>query len=414
ARAAPPQLHGGPYWIMVHAGGGWDPTFLCDPKAGNANFNAATQAVGTAGGISYSANTADPVALLGAPADQVAQYAPYFLSNEVFFGRHGSALTVFNGIDTGTNNHDTGMRNTWSGQNDGYPALAAVIAGTYGANQPLAFVSNGGYDATFDLVALSRISSGDSIAQLARPNLTNAMDPNSFIQLPAAYGRIQAAQAARIARQQARATMVREQRGLNALALARDGAGALADVVLPSTNLTLPNGLGDQQRLCQQAQLVISTFKAGVAVAASLELGGFDTHGDHDDSQARQLAKLLGGVDFILAELERQGLRDKTYVLVGSEFGRGPRYNSARGKDHWPVTSMLAFGPKIPGNRVIGATDAEQQPLKINPTTLLPDSAGVSLTPTAINKALRVVSGTAGSEADERYPLPGTALPLFG
>ena len=24
--------HGGPYWLTIHAGGGWDPTLLCDPK----------------------------------------------------------------------------------------------------------------------------------------------------------------------------------------------------------------------------------------------------------------------------------------------------------------------------------------------------------------------------------------------
>ena len=28
----------GTYWIFMHAGGGWDPTHLCDPK-GRANEN---------------------------------------------------------------------------------------------------------------------------------------------------------------------------------------------------------------------------------------------------------------------------------------------------------------------------------------------------------------------------------------
>jgi len=25
----------GTHWILVHAAGGWDPTFFCDPKVGN-------------------------------------------------------------------------------------------------------------------------------------------------------------------------------------------------------------------------------------------------------------------------------------------------------------------------------------------------------------------------------------------
>src|SRR5687767_3372431 len=34
--AAEPKYKG-PYWIMLNASGGWDPTLLCDPKGGTLN-----------------------------------------------------------------------------------------------------------------------------------------------------------------------------------------------------------------------------------------------------------------------------------------------------------------------------------------------------------------------------------------
>ena len=39
ARAGEGDGYDGPLWINVHAGGGWDPTSLCDPK-GRANEDA--------------------------------------------------------------------------------------------------------------------------------------------------------------------------------------------------------------------------------------------------------------------------------------------------------------------------------------------------------------------------------------
>ena len=40
-----------------------------------------------------------------------------------------------------------------------------------------------------------------------------------------------------------------------------------------------------------------------------------------------------------------------------SEFGRTPRFNSGRGKDHWPFTSSLVIGSGVNGGKTLGATD---------------------------------------------------------
>jgi uncharacterized protein (DUF1501 family) len=104
-------------------------------------------------------------------------------------------------------------------------------------------------------------------------------------------------------------------------------------------------------------------------------------------------------------------------VIVTSDFGRGPHYNGENdgaGKDHWPVTSMLAFGPDIAGGRTIGATDGEALARPIDPGSLALDDAGMKITPELVHIALRRVAGIEDHELSARYPLPGGAVPLFG
>ena len=56
-------------------------------------------------------------------------------------------------------------------------------------------------------------------------------------------------------------------------------------------------------------------------------------------------------------------------MVVLSEMGRTPKLNSALGKDHWPVTSCLAFGAGVKGGQVIGATDDGQNALNVELAT---------------------------------------------
>ena len=123
----------------------------------------------------------------------------------------------------------------------------------------------------------------------------------------------------------------------------------------------------------QQAQIAVSAFSTGIAAAANMSLGGFDTHGDHDRDQPESIATLLSLVDFIVSQVEEAGLTKKVVILVGSDFARGPRYNGPRdndGKDHWSIGSFLALGAGIEGDRVIGGTTEDQTPLKVDTSSL--------------------------------------------
>src|SRR5262245_3089711 len=99
----------GPYWIMVNAGGGWDPTMLCDPKGGQPDDHTSVNQAYTPDAIDHAGPFA--FAPIGLTVDGID-----VMSNKTFFNKHRKRLMVLNGLDTTTNNHDGGSRNVWSGQ----------------------------------------------------------------------------------------------------------------------------------------------------------------------------------------------------------------------------------------------------------------------------------------------------------
>src|SRR6185295_2647685 len=151
-----------------------------------------------------------------------------------FFDKHHGRLMIINGLDVSTNNHDAGSRTVWSGQlAEGYPSFAALVAGVVMGMQPipLAYMSNGGYDATAGVVSLTRLGSTDSLQKLA---YTNEIDPTK--QAPVTYhtpstaARIQAAQTARIQAIAQKETLPTVQSAMSSLFLARQTDGGLASL----------------------------------------------------------------------------------------------------------------------------------------------------------------------------------------
>lgn len=417
AGAAAP--YGGPYYIMVNAGGGWDPNFMFNPTL-NKTHNRLYTEIKKIGNIPYAPI---PLDLTAMGLDTTTGYDQYLMDNEAFLNKHGAELCVLNGVDTSTNNHDAGNRTMWCGRiSEGYPALGALIAGVRAPEKPMAFISSGGYDATQNVVPLTRVSSVATLKKIAFPNV---VDPNNLTgpkyHTDETFTRIAKAQADRVSALKGGQRLPTIQRSMDGLFLARVAENELQNLQIPASMVDLPgNQLGDLERMLQQAQLAIAAFKSGLAVAANVSIGGFDTHGSHDTNQRRQLAKLLYGLSFIMGEVAANGLGGKVVVLSASDFGRGPHYNgtaATSGKDHWPITSFLAMGAGIAGNRVVGGTTEDaQKPKNVDPATLnvVEGSAGVRLRPEHIHRALRVKAQVAGTELDKQFLLPGEDLPLFG
>jgi len=299
--AAEPQR----FWVLVNAGGGWDPTYFIDPKGNRARLdgrgpvnNYSVNAITSTGNIAFPSSYPTDI-------DPPDANSPGHFAN--FFPRHGHRLLVINGIDTGTNNHDAGSRFVWSGKiEEGYPNFGALAAAATAPSEPLAFISNGGYDHTAALVAPARIGDGDAFQLLAYPNAGRPWKevgeqtpyfPDSI------YGEIERARRERLNRLIAASSLPLHKQQLNELVMARIGDNNLNRLVS-----RLPERVS--RGLEGQAEVAVAAFSSGVAVAANMHIGGFDTHGNHDQNHANRLDQLLSGIDHLWNQIEANNLAD--------------------------------------------------------------------------------------------------------
>ncbi|PRP98093.1 hypothetical protein ENSA5_30780 [Enhygromyxa salina] len=382
----------GTFWIFVNAAGGWDPTSLCDPKGRANEMEPDPMNMYFTGDILSAGNI---------------NYAPLGY-NDTFFQKYYQDLLVINGIDMQTNGHESGSRHTWSGRLvEGFPSLAALIAANAGPGLPMSYLSFGGYDLTAGLVARTR---SGNLAVLDRIAYPDRLDPNNasdrFHSLRATE-LIQQARDGRRATRELEATLPREQLAMSQMFTATDGANELELL-----QQYLPTPLA-QDALRRQAQLALAAYRAGIAISANLNLGGFDTHGNHDGAHIPRLAMLLAGVDAIWQEAEAQEVADNIIVLVGSDFGRSPGYNASKGKDHWSVTSMMLMGKGISGNRVIGGSTDRHQPLTVDPDSTSLSEDGIRIEPQHVHYELRKLAGIHEGELAAMFPL-SPAQPLRG
>jgi hypothetical protein len=429
---------GGPYLLHMHAGGGWDPTLLCDgkvtaPGSTPAYENRLVTAVQDVNGIPIPAQTAQGKFLLRENGQALEDPVH-------FFQNIGQRFLVLNGVDTQTNNHDTGVQGLACGHNDvELPALAALLAGSVAKQRdvPMAFLAAGQYNRTGDVVGISRFP-GDKVRLLADPFKGAANEEKGMLS-DVAQRRIAELRAERIQRQVAEATLPRTKRTARAAFDATRGGATLnllkgiADGALPTfdsfraglapdTLGYLGQNLGQNSRfveLGRPLETILRCFQAGISVSATYADGGFDTHGNHDVAQQDALGTFLARVRYVMLRAEQLGLADKLYVLVTSDFGRTPRYNTGNGKDHWNVTSVLVSGPGIRGGRAIGKTDEGHRALRVksdNPTQVVDanDAYASRILPQHIHREMRRILNVDKAAFINQFPLPtGEALPLL-
>lgn len=393
SRARATQAYQGPCFIFIHATGGWDPVHLCDPKGATSLedpdrlSNYLTTDIKTAGNIAYA-----PVG-----------------GNEAFFTKHHQKLLVINGIDTRTNGHDSGSRHVFSGKlAEGHPSLAAMIAGHFDPALPMAYLSFGGYDLTHGITPRTRSGNVGSLSNLAYPKRSDPGNQKSNFQSDRANALIAAAQKQREASLLEQAGLPRARNTMNTMFTSRRGANDLRRL-----QEFLPQLDNSGNRLFRQSQLALAAYRAGICISANLSVGGFDTHNNHDATHIPRLTGLLEGIDFLWTEAERQGVADRLVVVVGSDFGRTPRYNNQNGKDHWSITSMMLMGAGIPGNRVIGLTNEGHNSIALSPTTLKPEANGIRIEPKHVHRSLRRLAGIDKGDLSTAFPIPGEDLPLW-
>src|SRR4029077_19960784 len=105
-RAAPKEEppYEGPFYVVFNASGGWDTTYLMDPKG--------------IGGINRLYEEGDILTKGAHKFAPTGKHRQGGMSNEEFFGEFGDELLVLNGLVYSVNNHAPGQRYMASGKLD--------------------------------------------------------------------------------------------------------------------------------------------------------------------------------------------------------------------------------------------------------------------------------------------------------
>ncbi len=377
----------GPYYIVFNASGGWDTTYLMDPK-GVEGINRLFQEgeILTHGSHRFAPTAKDK---------------KDGLSNEDFYAEFGDELLVLNGLDYSVNNHSPCARYMATGKLDSlaYPTFAALVAACQGPACPLSFLTFGNYSATGNLVAMSRVPYLPSLKRIANADAIDGNDRAPYHD-DFALARIEQALAQQRSERASQPLLPRRQRAENMLYAAQLNSKALRRIT-PH----IPNQI-PKQRLAQQAEIALASFKAGVCVSANLSIGQFDSHANNDADQMKLIPEFLEGIAYVLHRAEELQIREQIVVIAQSEMGRTPNYNKGNGKDHWSIGSIMFLGPGIKGNRVIGATDEKQFAVPLNPQTLTTAAEqGIRIRPEHVHEALRQFAGIDDHPHSGRFPL---------
>ena len=377
----------GPYYIVINASGGWDTTYLMDPKG--------------IGGINRLYKDGDILTKGAHKFAPTEKHKNGGMGNEEFYAEFANELLVLNGLDYSVNNHSPGARYMATGKLDSmaYPTFAALVAACKGPTCPLSFLTFGNYSATGNIVAMSRVPYLPSLQRIANADAIEG-NPRSPYHEDFALARIEQALREQRESRTAMPLLPRQERAESMLYAAQVNAKSMQRIT-PHIPKNIP-----KERIAQQAEIALASFKAGVCVSANLSIGQFDSHANNDTDQMKLLPEFLAGIAYILRRAGELKIREKLVVVVQSEMGRTPDYNKGNGKDHWSIGSIMFIGPGIKGNRVLGATDEKQFAIPINPKTLALDKEkGSRVRPEHIHEALRQFAGIANHPHAKKFPL---------
>jgi len=403
------EAHTGTFFMLFHAGGGWDPTSFCDPKGSNGPNDPdpmnhyEKSMIGEAGNLRFPMEFPD----MNNPDQGIGTGVI-----PAFFEQHYQDLLVINGVDMQTNGHDQGTRHAWTGRlSEGFPSLGAYLAGTYNSTLPMSFLAFGGFTETAGVAPQARASNIDVLNTLAYPARANFADENSTYLSSRALELIEEAQHHRDQALIASQGLPKINHSMSTLFESRSGSNELKRLseFMPEER---------SQGLRGQVEVALAAYRAGISIAANLSAGGFDTHGNHDASHIPSLENVLDAMGYARELSQEYGIADKVMLMASSDFGRTPGYNDGNGKDHWSVSSMLMMGAGVQGNRVIGKTDDGHRAYGIRTDLSVDESteASLKITPAHIHSAIRKQYALgADNELAQMFPLDNEEdLPIFG
>lgn len=332
---------------------------------------------------------------------------------DAFYCLYADQIRIVNGIDNRTNSHDTGTMYADTGSMAaGYPDFSALYAAVHGADRPLAWMTDGGgNDEHAGLVARSTASNANIFDVLADP-LAGQVDP--FLSY------LETAQAQRESLQAQKETLPIRRKFQDQLYMVRETGVEFADLAA-EINAPAAGSLAEEVMNASQSsrqdhlRIGVAGFATGLASSMQVGFGGFDTHGDHDDSHYPSIRSVLIDLHYLFRALDAYDVTDQTTVVIGSDFGRTPWYNDGDGKDHWAVTSYMLMGNGVDGGTAINATNPLLEAKNVDISTLAPlESGGILMTASHLHRELRKVAGILDHEYSQLFPIEAEDMSIFG
>jgi uncharacterized protein (DUF1501 family) len=333
------------YWVLALMSGGHDTLYTTDPK---------------------SAQEVDSLVTLPTENRVIAagehRLGPHFAP----LSRWASELTVLNGVQVRTVNHDTGQKQFFHLKTnivDVMPSVLDIIA-TRRNGQPLgtAYINlssramhSPAYFGTADQFYFGK---SDVFEQVARAS------PQELGVLANVLRR----QAGDIGRsgpgwREAEQTAIY----LKEVADFFEHAAEVPPLVATSRSTDYT-----AQGMAESFERALWLIENDLCCGVVLDLGvmGWDTHIRNESKQGEMNGGFVKFFDDYLADLHvrknRHGiLAQQTVTVVGSELGRFPHQNDMLGKDHLPQTSFLFTGPGIRAGKSFGRTGRRMEGLPI-------------------------------------------------
>ncbi|MBT6497621.1 MAG: DUF1501 domain-containing protein [Planctomycetaceae bacterium] len=137
----------------------------------------------------------------------------------------------------------------------------------------------------------------------------------------------------------------------------------------------------------------------------------WDNHGPFEGKTGYEMLKaeyclpsLDRGFHALMDDLSESGMLDETMIAMFGEFGRTPKINKNKGRDHWgAVQSGVLAGGGIQGGQVYGTSDRDSAyptSKPVSPEDMLATIYhGMGMSPESViydqlNRPHRIVSGT--------------------
>ncbi len=95
---------------------------------------------------------------------------------------------------------------------------------------------------------------------------------------------------------------------------------------------------------------------------------GWDMHNDMLPQLRQACPPMDQAISVFLEDLERRGLSDKILLVITGEFGRTPRINGSRGRDHWgPLCTLALAGGGLRMGQAVGDSSQKAEVPRTTP-----------------------------------------------